>query len=166
MKLKEGDIFTVPIDKERIGFGQIVHISNKNNFIIVVFKSVWPINRKMEFAEIVKDDILLMGYTMDAKLYHKHWAVIGNYKDNLSLMQFPYYKLGTFPGDIYLLDHAGKKIRKCTRKEFESLEYRNVVAPVRYEKALKAYYKLEEWQKGFDDLLIENLMKGSLSIEA
>ena len=41
MKLKAGDLFTIPINEEKYGFGQIVALPNKHNFIIIVFDKVY-----------------------------------------------------------------------------------------------------------------------------
>ena len=82
-KLKIGDIFTIPINDDKTGFGQIIKIPNKSNFIIVVFKQVYSGKDWPGLDEIIQDDILFLGYTMDALLYHKYWQIIGNKSSNL-----------------------------------------------------------------------------------
>lgn len=78
MKLKVGDIFTIPVSEEKTGFGQIVNIPNRNNFIIIVFEKIYTGKEWPDIGEIMNDRILFLGYTLDAKLYHKHWKIIGN----------------------------------------------------------------------------------------
>lgn len=153
MKLKAGDIFTIPVTEDETGFGQIINIPNKNNFIIVVFEKMYSGKDWPSLDEIVNDKILFLGYTMDAKLYHKHWIIIGNNISNLNKIKFPYYKLGTPPENIFIVNYKGEKVRKATIDEFNSLNYQSVVAPIRYENALKANFNLLDWDDSFNDLL-------------
>lgn len=153
MRLKEGDVFTIPINETSLGFGQIVCVPNNNNFMIIVFKGQYDIDNLPVLSEVLSNEILLLGYTLDAKLYHKHWEIKGNLGVNLDKIQLPYFKLGTPPGRISLLDHKGVELRECTKEEFEKLNYLTVVAPARYENALKAFYKEIEWNHHFDKLL-------------
>lgn len=162
-KLSRGDIFTIPIDEETIGHGQIV-FTRSQNFLIIVFEGRWGENISPNLDDIVNSKILFMGYTMDAKLYHKHWVVIGNLEKNLEHIQLPLYKLGTPPDEIFLLDHTGAKLRPCSESEFSKLKYLKVVAPIRYEKALKANYGVADWRDDFDELRVENLLSGRNSV--
>jgi hypothetical protein len=157
MKLKPGDIFTIPISEEKSGFGQIIFIPNKNNFIIEVFEKVYTGHEWPSLKEIINDKILFFGYTMDALLYHKYWKIIGNDSSNLKKIKLPFYKLGTAP-DYKLVDYRGKVIGKINGDKFEKLSYQEIIAPIRYENALKAYYGLEEWRKDYDELLYQNVL--------
>lgn len=152
MKLKAGDIFTIPITNEKTGFGQIVIVPNKSNFIIAVFEKVYPGKEWPSLEEIINNKILFLGYTMDALLYHKYWQIIGNNISNLKAIKLPYYKLGT-PPDCKAVDYKGTVIGKISRDKFEQLSYQEVIAPVRYENALKAYYQLEKWREDYEGLL-------------
>ena len=154
MKLKPGDVFAIPIDDEKEGFGQIVVVPNKSNFIVVVFESSYSRNRRPPLEEIVHDKILLLGYTMDALLYHKEWQVIGNITSNLKAIKLPYYKLGTAP-DCKLVNYEGKIIGKINREIFDKLNYQKVIAPIRYENALKAFHQIGEWRQDYDDFRYE-----------
>jgi len=164
LKLKVGDIFTIPVNDEKTGFGQIINIPNKNNFIIAIFESVYYGKEWPNLDEIVTDKILFLGYTMDALLYHKEWKIIGNISSNISKVQLPYYKLGT-PPDMKLVNYKGDKLRKASRDEFENLEYETVVAPVRYEKALQAYHQLDKWNEDYDRLLYDRILKSIRVVE-
>lgn len=164
MKLKVGDIFTIPVSEEETGFGQVINIPNKSNFIIVVFEKIYIGRDWPSLNEIVNGQILFFGYTMDAKLYHKHWKIIGNDSSNLGRIKLPYYKLGT-PPDCKLVDYKGNIIRKIGNDVFEKLEYQEIIAPVRYENALKAYYKLAEWREDYDKLLFDRTLESITIVE-
>jgi len=159
MKIKEGDVFTIPVDENRVGFGQIIKIPNKNNFIIVVFQEICITTEIPAVNEIINFSPLFLGYTMDAKLYHKHWKIIGNNNSNIDLIPLPNYRLGTPPDDIYITDYSGKVLRPAKKEEYEKLEHKTVRAPVGYENALKAYHNLKEWQADDNKLLFKNVIK-------
>jgi len=158
MKLRIGDIFTIPVTEEGTGFGQIVNIPNRNNFIICVFEKIYSGREWPSMSEIANDKILLLGYTMDAKIYRNDWKIIGNETSTLPNINLPFFKLGT-PPDYNLVDFKGMFLRKINKELFNKLDYLTVVAPIRYENALKAYHQLTEWRKDFDNLLYSNIPK-------
>jgi Immunity protein 26 len=164
-KLKVGDIFKIPISNDFDGFGQIINIPLTNNvFIIIVFDKIYDNRKILNIDEILNNKILFLGYTMDALLYHKHWTVIGNQTMNISKIKLPYFKLG-IPPDMKIVDYKGGKIRKATKEEFEKLDYETSIAPIRYENALKAFHKFEQWDLDYDILLYDNVSKSIEIVE-
>tara|TARA_R110002072_G_scaffold100824_2_gene222163 strand:- start:260 stop:775 length:516 start_codon:yes stop_codon:yes gene_type:complete len=166
MKIKQGDIFTIPIDDERLGYGQIIEIPDSHSFMIAVFDIETTSNESISSIEIVEKEILLMGYTLDAKLYHKHWVIVDNYCENLKNIELPYFKLGTPPGEIFLTDYNGVRLRECTIEEFNNLIYQPTVAPVSYENALKSIKGVGEWKEHYNKLRIDYLLAGRHFIES
>lgn len=164
-KLKIGDIFTIPISLDRAGFGQVIKMPVSSGvFIMAVFKQVYSDKNWPTLDEIIEDEVLFLGYTMDALLYHKYWKIIGNKVSNLNKIKLPYYKLGT-PPDMQIVDYKGDRVRKATKREFEYLEYETSVAPIRYENALKAFYKLADWDEDYDELLYERTLESIAVVE-
>ena len=167
-KLKVGDVFTMTsINDEndpKIGLGQIVKIPNKSNFIIIVFKQVFYGQDLPSLDKIISDEILFLGYTMDALFYHKYWKVVGNVSSNLDKIKLPYYKLGT-PPDMSIVNYKGDRLRKASKYEFDNLEYETVVAPVRFENALNAYCKMAEWDTDYDNLLYQKTLDSIKIVE-
>ncbi len=161
MKLKVGDIFEIKINDNNTAYGQIVNIPNKESITIIVFKSLYL--KRPTIDIILRDNILLLGNTFDAKLYHKHWVVIDNDQSTLSELEFPYYKIGTKP--VFIENFEGSRIREASKKEEESLVYRPYVAPVRFELALKAYYKSLEWKDDYDNLLYSKVIDSVIAVE-
>ena len=159
LKLKEGDVFNIPLNGEEIGFGQIIAIPDKSSLVIVLFDKKQGIDKEIDFDKICGSRVIMLGNTFDAKLYHKDWQVIGNYTGNINNIAMPVYRLGTPPGDLYLTDYKGNRLRKITLKEFEELTYQIFIAPVRYENALRAYFGLQEWKSEDYDKLLYTRMK-------
>jgi hypothetical protein len=165
MRLKAGDIFTIPVSEQETGYGQIINIPDKSTFIIVVFQKIYKIEMTPVLEEICKDDILFGGYTMDALLYHKKWVIIGNFSLNIDKIKLPYYKLGT-PPNMRIVDFkAEQKIRDATKEEFEQLDYLTVVAPIRFQLALQAYHKMGEWKDYYSELYYERVLESIRVVE-
>src|SRR5271170_5592827 len=93
-KIKEGDVFSIPIDETTQGYGQIVKIPRKNVFIMIVFEGRWLIEQEIELVDIIKQNILFFGFTTDALFYHGYWKIIGNITSNLLSITMPFYKVG------------------------------------------------------------------------
>jgi hypothetical protein len=144
MKLNKGDIFTIELNDAEVGFGQIIALPTKSTLIIALFDLKLPKAGNYDIEIVAASEVLFLGYSLDAKLYHKNWVIIGNLEPRSDIL-LPYCKLGTPPGAIYITDFKGKRLRECTVEEFNLLSYQTVIAPVRYENALKAFYRFREW---------------------
>jgi hypothetical protein len=160
MKFKVGDIFSIPVSSDENGFGQIVNIPDRNTLIIALFNIKKEKNIQVDLEEIINSEIVFLGYSLDAKLYHKHWLIIGNNTSNIDRVKLPYNKLGTSP-DIYIVNYKGEKLRVANTQEFEQLLYQTVIAPVRYENALKAHFKFQEWKEEYDKIRYENVLNSN-----
>jgi hypothetical protein len=165
MKLKIGDVFTIKLNNEEAGFGQVISFPNKSSLLISILKHKEIIASSYSLESILTSEILFLGYSLDAKLYHKHWEIIGNM--SIGNVVLPYNKLGTPPDEIYITDYKGKIIRECTIEEFNNLDYRTVIAPIRYENALKAYYGLLPWiDEDYNKLFYKNTLKAKEVVES
>ncbi|MDM1407520.1 hypothetical protein [Myroides sp. DF42-4-2] len=154
MKLKEGDLFEIKIAEDVLVYGQIVSTFKKKAFSIVCFVGTY--DRRPEVKDIINKEVLLFGNTFDAKFYHGDWVVFTNEKSNLPRIKMPYYKIGT--DSIYVEDFFENRIRKASKEDINRLRYRNYIAPIRFESALKAYYNYIDWDNLYDDLLYNNLI--------
>ena len=134
--------------------------------MIVVYALTSDQSRMPDILEIVKSPRLLMGYTLDSKFYHKHWDIIEHYEDNLTDFEFPYFRLGSPSGELFLIDHNGNKIRKCSNAEFNKLTYKTEIAPATYENALKALNGIGNWKEHYDKIKIDNLLAGRHYIDS
>jgi Immunity protein 26 len=158
MKLKVGDVFTINLNKDEVGFGQIILFPDKSTLLITILKWKEPINSTYDLEKVCSSEILFLGYSLDAKLYHNDWKIIGNI--DIKRIVLPYHRLGTPPDEIYITDCKGKRIRECTIEEFNKLDYRTIISPIRYENALKAYYGFQPWiHEDYNKLLYENTLQ-------
>lgn len=147
---KNGDVFLVPIDSERIGLGQIVDVL-PSELYVVIYETAWDARRPPSPQDVLGRTPLFGSLTLDARLHHGDWKIIGNTTDNLADIKRPLSKV-RISGQMHIESHDGSWARPATAEEAEHLRFRKTVAPVRLEKALQAYYGLLERHAAYDEL--------------
>lgn len=157
IKVKLGDIFSIPLDGGKVGLGQVAGTYKGGELFIVVFEGCWDSDDVPPVGEVVNLPIVLASLSLDALLWHGHWQILGNYVANFELIRYPVFKIDTLLS-AEIEDVEGQKIRKATKKEIQLLPYRTTVAPIRIEKAFKAINGLEEWQESYNELKYESLI--------
>lgn len=151
IKSKVGDVFLVPLQEGHC-VGQIVDEYLKMPYICI-------------FEEIIKDmDIsadwvsgkkpLFAHLSLDGLLYHGEWPIIGNYKNNLSEIARPAYKVG-YEGSPHVEPFHSKILRPASVDEDHFLRFRNIKAPVILEDAIKSYHGDGQWKLNYADLYYE-----------
>ena len=157
MTLRVGDVFTVPLDEQRHGFGQVVATYKKHGHYFAIFDKAYTTSWEPVPGDIAVDRIALLALSFDAKIHVGDWKIVGNAPvvDNLPL---PAYKvaIGT-PDEVYVEDYSGQRQRRATRSEVDLLPYRTFVAPVRLENAFRALHGLAAWVAAFDGLVPNEL---------
>lgn len=150
LKLRIGDVFSVPLDDTRIGLGQIVATFRKGVYYFALFSPAYARDAPIDLAQAVQEPLALLGLSFDAKIYVGDWVVLGN-QPVAEGMPLPAYKEGG-PGWDHVVDYSGTRRRPAQGQEGEWLPFRTFVAPVRLEKALKAKHGLEPWHEAYAEL--------------
>lgn len=155
LKLQVGDVFSVPIDDSRVGYGQIVETWGQSGgqFYFAVFDGVYPRDQEPDIEAVLSSPVLLLALSMDALLVHGHWQVCGNARVNRDRIPWPAYKEGVSPpGTFDVVDASGERRRRATEDEAMRLPFRTVVAPIRVEKAFRALSGTEDWDDVYESL--------------
>lgn len=164
-KLNVGDVFTIPLNENEVGFGQSVteHKKTSGGFVIAVFPFKRMKDETINIKDIVNTEPLFLGYTFDALLCDlPKWKIIGNYPDNIEDIKLPFNKLGTPPDDIYLIDITNSRIAEISEEVYKKLTHKTEIAPIRYENALKAYFKFKEWkEEDYDQLFYKHTLNSN-----
>jgi hypothetical protein len=95
--------------------------------------------------------LLFAALSLDAKIYHGHWPIVGNVKKNLKRIPQPVFKIDQ-GGRMYLESRDSSIYRPASNSQAERLRYRTIVAPIRLENALKALCGVGEWHPDYDEL--------------
>lgn len=149
-----GDLFTVPLGNDWLGFGQIVDSWGESggHFYFAIFEGKYSREATPNLDAVLARPVAILALSMDPLLQHGHWQVVGNrpVSDDLP---WPAYKEGvTPPGTFEVVDHSGHLRRRATARDIEQLNFRSVVAPIRLEKAFQALNGLGDWNPAFDSL--------------
>jgi len=156
--MKIGDIFKINISIDLFGYGQIIDIPNKESLTVVIFDYTDDGIHETNFSKVINSEILFFAQTFDALFFHKRWIIVSNLSNNIKDIILPKFKLGT-KNECILEDYFKNKIRSLTPEEFDLYNYRQYVAPVRLENALKAFKLGLPWKEHFDSILYKNLIK-------
>lgn len=155
LKLRVGDVFSVPVDDNRVGYGQIAATWGESGgqFYFAVFDGVHPRDEKPDLDGVLAEPLILLALSMDALLVHDHWQVVGHGQVDDDRIPWPAYKEGVLPpGTFEVVDYAGRRRRLASEDEVESLPFRTVVAPIRVEKALRGLVGTEPWDEAYEAL--------------
>src|SRR5262245_13217218 len=93
-RIKEGDLFVFDVREDNVAAGQVVFKNVAGfNLYAIFFKPLWPRNGPFNLAEIIASEIHLVGGTMDARIAHGMWRIIGNIRPDLSKIPLPWFKI-------------------------------------------------------------------------
>jgi hypothetical protein len=105
----------------------------------------------------------LVGWTLDALIHHGEWRVVGHISPIAERVPFPSYKVRV-KGVSYVHDFNEKYHRRATAEEWELLENKTTVAPIRYQNALLAHHGFGEWRSDYESLTVEHARRRVLNI--
>ena len=156
MKISNGDIFSIKINEKEYGVGLVVS-QLKYEWYFVLFAEKFDIKNLPSSVTSTLLTPILASSSLDAKIHHKHWEIYAH-EENYNTFPLPLYKLEQTNGCVVV--SFDEEIRKefVTKEEEDIFKYRKTVAPVRLEKALKAYHGFGEWDSKYDELRYENLI--------
>lgn len=150
MKWKKGDVFTIPIDEEHVGIGQIAEVIGVELYV-VVFDGKHRREELPRVTSAVEQPHLFASLTLDAKLHHGDWEVVGNATENLDAEDLPWYKVRI--NSVMHVESCDKKtFRPATEEEERTLANRSTYSPAVLEKALQAEYGVIEAHPAYEEL--------------
>lgn len=157
-KPKLGDVFTVPVDEVRTGFGQIVEVASPNVPFYAVFDRCVPLSAVPTYSQadleaVAASPILLLSRSTDARIQHGMWAVIGSARVQADI-PFPVHKVLDGAKGRIVSDYAHQLSRRATAAEWERLGYDQTNAPIALEKAIAARFGVGEWLPRYQELLV------------
>ena len=135
--LAVGDVFTIPINSSRVGLGQVAATYLKDAYYFAVF-DVEASPDEIDIDDAIARPVILLALSFDAKVAAGDWTVVGRrpVRDDIPLPAVKEMVGG--PKRVDVVDFSGTRRRAASDAEQEFLSYRNIVAPVRLEKALRA----------------------------
>jgi hypothetical protein len=156
IKASVGDVFGVPIDETRLGYGQVVEAygDSGGHFFVVVFRPAYVVGNSIAVAKLADAPIALFALTMDPLIRIGHWPIVGQTEVARERVAWPVHKVATAPGEYSLTDHAGAIHDRASHLQKEALPYQSVTAPIRVENAFKALHSVGLWIDAYAALLM------------
>ena len=152
MKLKVaaniGDVFLIPVDSEQYALAQLVSDWNGELYVAVFDHKVSALD--VPLNTVVDLEPMFLALTLDAKLFHGDWPIIGNVQENLADFPQPAYQVRQ-SGIVYLESRDRSISRPATEAEAAVLKFRTGYSPMVLEKAVKAHFGAGEWLIHYED---------------
>lgn len=151
-----GDVFQVPLNDSRVAYGQVAATYGKSggHFYLIGFRAAFGVGEHVDVETIVKDRIALLALSMDPLLRIGHWPTVGNRPVNEQRVPWPTYKVAVAPDQYVVEDYSGRQQRMATDENIAALRSPTVIAPIRFQNALKALHGFGEWLPEYDDLVV------------
>lgn len=149
-KLRIGDLFTMPLDEERIVVGQIV-ATFLSSYYFAIFEPTFQRGDDIDLDTVPLTRVAFLASSFDAKLRSADWVLIGN-RSVAEEIPLPAYQFGT-PGRTVIEDCSGTRRRPAQGDEAQCVPHRETVSPSVLEKALRAGHGLHPWNDAFASLI-------------
>ncbi|PJI38590.1 MAG: hypothetical protein CTR54_21185 [Rhizobium sp.] len=143
-----GDVFLVPLDGKGWALGQLVSAWNHELYVAVFGHKVET--RDVNPHCVVDQEPVFLALTLDAKLFHGDWPILGNVRENLASFPQPAFKVRR-SGVLHIESRDRTVSRPASPAEAEILRYRSVSSPAVIEKAIQAHFGIGEWSPHYDD---------------
>lgn len=114
-------------------------------------------------SSVIAEKPLFAALTLDAKIHHGDWRIIGNVTDNLNSIPQPVFKMNQ-ETRVHLEFRDRAISRPASSSEAASLRLRTVVAPVRLENALKACNGVGQWNPQHGELRFDYALASSSAL--
>lgn len=163
-RVRIGDVFQIPLDDERTGYGQVV-AKRMSAYLVILFKAADPAEGTLELSSIINGKIAGMAETLDSKLWNGDWPVVGNTPPDWSRICLPNYKVAYGgPDNMHVEAYDGKRHRPATRREIEMLRFREVCSAMRVQKAFQAFHGAIPWNDNYAAVLDPEYCRRSAEI--
>ena len=162
--IRQGDVFTIPVDECSFGLGHALLVNtNCYNLYVAIYRTLHMDKALPDASYVVSDEVALIGGTMDALLHHKRWRVIGNVP--VDTMRYPWPSFLVRVGGIHIVESFdGVRLREATDADLKKLDNRWSRAPIAFQNAFAALHGAGEWNENYNRLTIDHALRTSSSV--
>jgi len=148
IRVKVGDVFLIPIDETTWVIGQLVR-KKQSELYVAIFADRYS-STDVEPRSIIGKKPLFLVLTLDAKLYHGMWPIIGNVQENRNNIPEPAFKVGIWGSGTHIISRDETICRLATREELEVLKPHCVTTGQGIEDMIRSYSGMNDYQFDFD----------------
>lgn len=150
-RLRVGDLFTIPINAERVAVGQLVD-KVMTAWYVVVFEATQQSGAPINTDEVLRSRIRLQAITSHSRIHHGYWKVVGHVGVDATRIKWPEFKTMT-PDTYMVIDIRGEAIREASWLDRLRLKNWTSFSPMIIEDAAKSLFGAGEWDSRWDDIL-------------
>jgi hypothetical protein len=147
IQVQVGDVFLVPLDGKNWALGQLIS-SWQGELYVAIFRQKVK-TQQADPHSVTAQEPVFLALTLDAKLFHGDWPILGNVQENLARFPQPAFKVRQ-SGIVYIESRDRTISRPASSNEAEVLRYRSVSSPAVIEEAIKAHFGANEWNSHYD----------------
>jgi len=148
---KVGDVFTIPIDTNRVAVGQVVDKVHKA-WWVAVYDRAFNAADLIDIEAALGYRVRLLALTFDARIRHGYWPRIGRHQVDTAALKWPTFQTMTPDGDV-VTDHHGDGVRSAGLIDRVRLPRMTFVSPMTLEEGVQALFGARRWETHFNDLL-------------
>ncbi len=127
IRAKVGDVFLIPIDDASWVVGQLVR-KKRSELYVAIFADRYS-STDVEPRSILDKKPLFLVLTLDAKLYHGMWPIIGNVQENRDSIPEPAFAVINSGSGTHIISRDETICRLATPEELGVLRPRTVDSP-------------------------------------
>ena len=147
VRLRRGDLFEFATTDGRLAYGVVLAPGGVLNAIFL--KTLHTSRPTID--ELARDEVALIGTTMDGLFYHGDWAVIDRDFPIPQHLPFANWKVA-MNGELHSTDFDGKSVGPIWPDEIKLLDYKFSSAPMVFQDALEALNGIGEWREEYERL--------------
>lgn len=147
---KVGDVFTVPVDEERVGIGQVVAKYQSGEYFAIHGPAVS--RQDLDIDRALASPIVLLALSFDAKIHAGDWQILGNRPVDPAVPLPAYQVMIGSPDAVFVEDYSGQRRRPIEGDEANVLPHREFVAPALLELAFQAIHGARPWEEMYEGL--------------
>lgn len=148
IRVKVGDVFLVPVDDSTWVLGQLVR-KKGSQLYVAIFADRYSSNN-LDPKSILDKKPLFLVLTLDAKLYHGMWPIIGNVQENRNSIPEPAFAVIIWGSGTHIVSRDETISRLATREELEVLKPRCVTTGQGIEDMVRSYFGMNDYHFDFD----------------
>ncbi len=91
IQVNVGDVFLVPLDGKNWALGQLASAWNDELYVAIFGQKV--ATQDVAPKSVIGQEPIFLALTLDAKLFHGDWPIVGNVQENLADFPQPAFKV-------------------------------------------------------------------------
>jgi len=152
-----GDVFRMPMDEERVGYGQLLAKSTQGDaFLAGAFETLYPADANPDLNAVVQDRILFAVRSICDMVIAQRWPVVGRVPPR-GPIALPRYRVYV-DGKGWCVEGLNANVRRASEGEIARLPLASYSSLQSLSTALQAYHGLGEPEDDVYEIEYETIL--------